>query len=351
MLILRSSGNLSAYFCVLAAGAASAVWGAETDPPAAKPVPEMQVLPLPYDQAAFQHRGIELTRLHFAPTLKRPFLYPLAGPEGRSLTRMGHPHDPVTHDHHNSVWISHQSVQGENFWENQGNPSQIVCQRVDQYGDGPPEAWALMVNAWRDRKGRVVMQERRRVGVQWLEKGQFEVTIDLELHAPSAEPVLLGQSPFGMIGVRMAKPIGVHDGGGRILNSEGQRNEEECFRKPARWMDYSGAVTNQSRGGITLMDHPGNPGHPTPFHVRNDGWMGICLTLRGAMKIEPGKPLRLRYGLWAHEGLPTGPQSESRWEVFARGPLPSMERGAQWKSKVAGVLPEPKPQTKQTEAK
>ena len=29
---------------------------------------------------------------------------------------MGHPHDPVGHSHHNSVWIAHESVNGESFW-------------------------------------------------------------------------------------------------------------------------------------------------------------------------------------------------------------------------------------------
>ncbi len=87
--------------------------------PGARPVPAMQVLPLPYDQASFQHDGEELTRYHFGPSLQRPFLYPLAGPEGRSLTRMGHPHEPVTHSHHNLVWIAHQNVAGVNFWGRQ----------------------------------------------------------------------------------------------------------------------------------------------------------------------------------------------------------------------------------------
>ena len=69
----------------------------------------------------------------------------------------------------------------------------------------------------------------------------------------------LGKTPFGPIGVRMAKTIGVTDGGGRILNSAGQRNEAEAFRKPARWVDYSGPITNEQTAGITLMDHPANP--------------------------------------------------------------------------------------------
>ncbi|MDY0170762.1 MAG: PmoA family protein, partial [Thermoguttaceae bacterium] len=68
-----------------------------TDPalPDAKPVPDMQVTPLPYDQAAFEHLGRELTRYHFGENLRRPFWFPVVGPGGRSLTRMGMPGDPA----------------------------------------------------------------------------------------------------------------------------------------------------------------------------------------------------------------------------------------------------------------
>ncbi len=103
-------------------------------------------------------------------------------------------------------------------------------------------------------------------------------------------------------------------------------NEKEIFRKPARWVDYSGPVTRETTGGITLMDHPRNPNHPASFHVRDDGWMGACLTLLQPQVIEPGKPLRLRYGLWVHAGVPTRDQIDRHWRPFAESELPSMHR-------------------------
>ena len=80
-----------------------------------KPVPLMQAIPLPYDQVSLQHQGVEMMRFHFANTLRRPFVFPIQGPSGRSLTRMGHPHDPVGHSHHNSFWVSHYRVNGFDF--------------------------------------------------------------------------------------------------------------------------------------------------------------------------------------------------------------------------------------------
>src|SRR4051812_3260553 len=84
-----------------------------------RPVPRMQALPLPHHEISFQRDGVELTHFHFDPADKRPFLYPLNGPSGRALTRMGHPHDPVTHSHHNSLWLAHHDINGVSFWEDQ----------------------------------------------------------------------------------------------------------------------------------------------------------------------------------------------------------------------------------------
>ena len=300
---------------------------ADTELPDAMPVPAMQIVPLPYDQASFRLGHVELTRYHFGPSLKRPFLYPVLGPEGRTLSRMGQPSDPHGHRHHNSVWISHNDVEGVIFWGDDGE-GRIVTLQVEQYLDGGeagPGASMLVTNAWRDAEDRTLLLERRRITVVPADDATatepWTMLIDLELAAPGDEPVTLGETAFGIIGVRMAKSIGVREGGGRILNSEGQRNEEEMFRKPARWVDYSGPVTSSASGGITLMDHPANPNHPAPFHVRDEGWMGACLTFDGPIAIEPGEPLRLRYGLWMHAGVPDRQTVDAVWSAFSRLPL------------------------------
>ena len=85
-----------------------------------KAAPRLQAVPQPYEQVSFQRDGIEIARFHFGPALKRPFVFPLVGPSGRALMRMGHPHDPITHSHHNSVWISHNDVAGVSFWADTG---------------------------------------------------------------------------------------------------------------------------------------------------------------------------------------------------------------------------------------
>jgi len=309
----------SALLAGLAAILAAASGRAQVELPAARPVPAMQVVPLPDDRAAVTRDGVELTRYHFGPTLRRPFLFPLIGPAGRSLTRMGHPRDPETHSHHNSVWVAHNDVDGESFWDDRG-PGRIVHRRILRYDDADDAATIVALNAWVGKGDRVHLLERRGMTVRPLADGQWLLLLDLQLDA-EAGPAVLGATPFGMVGVRLAKTIGVSDGGGRIRNSEGNEGEQGPdggFRKRARWVDYSGPITGSAAEGIALFDHPANPNHPSPFHVRDDGWMGASLTLDGPITVRPGTPLRLRYGLFVHGGVPRPERIEERWAEFAR---------------------------------
>jgi len=292
--------------------------------PKLKTVPRMQAMPMPYDQISFQREGMEIARYHFGPNLHRTFLYPLIGPAGRSLTRMRHPRDPQSHSHHNSVWISHNSVGGVDFWSDQGQ-GRVVHREILQIEDGDEETFILVKNEWVGNEDKVLLEETRRIAVDWMENREWMLILDLSFAAKN-ETITLGETPFGMIGVRMAKTIGVNDGGGTIRNSEGQTDEQEIFRKPAKWVDYSGAIANTAIEGITLFDHPSNPTFPSKFHVRNDGWMGICLNLDGAIDIKPSEPLRLRYGLYIHSDLKPRDAIDEQWKRFTDKPLSAMEK-------------------------
>jgi hypothetical protein len=290
---------------------------------APRSVPRAQAIPLPDYQISFQRDGNEIARYWFNPAWKRPFIFPVIGPTGRSLTRMGHPHDPETHSHHNSVWIAHTSINGVNFWADRNGTGRIIHQRIDQFNDSGGEASVLAVNAWTANTGKVLLNERRLTTMRLLSSGEWLLFVDMLLE-PDSEDITFGKVPFGMIGVRMAKTIGVDDGGGIIRNSEGGVDEPQIFRKRARWVDYSGPIAPGASEGITLMDHPANPNHPTAFHVRRDGWMGSSFTVDGERTLRHGQTLRLRYALYVHSGVPTPAAIEQRWHEFSRAPLPDL---------------------------
>lgn len=311
-----SGGCLLALALVIGAGSADLGIVRADDPlPDARPIPRVQVEPLPHGQAAVLLEGREFARYHYDPSLRRPFVYPLIGPSGRAVTRMGHPRDPNGHSHHNSFWVSHHDVDGIDFWGDQG-AGRILHRRVLEFEDHDEEARVAVANAWVGADGQALLDEERRMRFIPLADRQWLLILDLKLNAVG-KPRTLGKTPFGLVGVRMAKTIGVKDGGGRVRNSEGGLNEAGVFWKPARWMDYSGRISAEATEGITLMDHPGNPGHPTPFHVRDDGWMGACATFSEPRTLTPGQPLVLRYGLLIHAGVPDAAWLDARFQEFA----------------------------------
>lgn len=295
--------------------------------PLAKPIPKMQAVPLPHHITSFQLEGRELTACHYDPQDMRPFWYPIQASREISLTRMGHPHDPFGHSHHNSVWVTHNDLNGLDFWgDHAKKQGRIVTVEVSREGYEDTDALAAMrmVNHWISEEDQSLqLIEVRRTEVRPLDgaKSWFMI-VDLEYSPPKGKTATFGPTGFGLIAVRVAKSIGVNDGGGRILNSEGQINEKAMFRLPARWVDYSGRISNDEDGfaGITLMNHPKNPHHPTAFHVRDDGWMGACLSLDTPVEVKDGDKIQLRYALWVHDGVPSLVECEGMWKTFIELP-------------------------------
>lgn len=161
---------------------------------------------------------------------------------------------------------------------------------------------------WFNGVGKEIMEQEMVAAIRPGPEG--ETLLELQsTFTPTGGQVVLGQSNFGLLAVRMAKGIATYWGEGQITSSEGTEGESEIFGQSAAWMDYSGAVSQRVKGkrasvteGITYFDHAKNPSHPSHWHVREDGWMGASLCRHEAIVIKKEKPLRVRYLLHAHGG-------------------------------------------------
>jgi hypothetical protein len=285
---------------------------AEEEQPLCKPTPfafRVQAVPLGEEGVSFQVDGVELTRYRTGREAFRPYLFPVVGPSGRWLTRMGHPHDPHGHRHHYSVWLGCAQVNGLDFWSDESGNRQ-VHRRFVEFGDGAEQAWCIAEIDWVTADGRCVIHERRKTAVFYprnqpapskraLYRDFWWLDITSELRAAEGT-VTLGPTPFGLLGVRVAKSLSVRDGGGQILNANGQINEEQAFAQPAAWCDYSGWVDEGVWEGITVFDHPDNFGHPPAWHVRDDGWFCPSHFRHQACELSPDTSKVFRYRLLVH---------------------------------------------------
>ncbi|HOZ48427.1 MAG TPA: PmoA family protein [Candidatus Hydrogenedentes bacterium] len=286
-----------------------------TEPPV---FPRVCAVPLPHQEVAFEVENVEVARYHYGGDTSKPYLYPFIGPAGRSLLRLGHPHDPDGHRHHLGVWVAHKSVNGHSFWE-EDTGSRIAHERIEAMEDGGDAASLIAHNTWLSADGKSLLNERRTTTLHNL--GSVETCLDITIELSPAEgDVILDKTPFGFLGVRVAKTMSTNDGGGAIRNSQGDINEEQVLWKRARWVDYTGPVAPGTDNGIALFDHPDNPRFPTYFHVRGDGWMGASFCYEDPYTIKTGDTLVLRYRLLAHG---QGPQAaadriEGYWQRWAK---------------------------------
>jgi hypothetical protein len=280
--------------------------------------PKCEVVPLPDHQASFRIGGTERLRWHFGPSYPRPFLYPLVGPSGTPLTRMGHPGDPG-HDHHRSVWFAHHKVLGIDFWGD-NSPARIRQTQWLCYKDGADEAVMAARLGWFDgHDPKALLDQELVVAVRPGPDGETFVELQATFR-PTAEALEFGKTNFGFLAVRVAKHLSAHFGGGTIANSAGATGEPAIFARPALWVDYSGPSPKGGSEGITYFDHPTNPGHPAKWHVREDGWMGAAVCIDGPVTTSRTKPLALRYLLHAHTGPANADRATAVLTEFAKRP-------------------------------
>lgn len=273
-------------------------------------VHQVRIEPLAERQFGFYIGQMEVARWHFSDLAPRPYFFPILGPSGQSLTRMGHPGAP-NHDHHRSFWFAHSDLLGIDFW------SETTASRIRQsqwyaidegiIQDGIHAARIAFELLWTDgHDPQPLVKQDVFATIRALRKG-WTLELQSDFRA-TADGVEFRQSNFGHLGLRVAKSLSVVFGGGKITGADGREGEPELFGKPNRWIDYSGPVFTQPAPldpvieGLALIDHAQNPNHPAKWHVREDGWIGPSVSRDQAVLIPRDRPLTTRYLLVVHSG-------------------------------------------------
>lgn len=281
--------------------------------------PAVQAVPLPGREIAFEIDGNEVARYCARPDTPKPFLFPVIGPGGKRLTSMAHPVDPHGHRHHRSVWIGHADINGYDFWA-EDNENRIVFERLAAFRSKGDSASFAVVHVWKTGDGTDVLRDTRTWTLHKLEGGEYYLDLALALE-PVSEAVTFGATPFGLLGVRVAPTMTVAVGGGRILNAQGKVNEAEVHWQNSEWVDYSGRVAAGTVNGIALFNHPGNPGHPPAYHVRDEGWMSPCFSKDAARTIAPGETQMLNYRLYVHDSERDVEHIGAHWRTYAESSI------------------------------
>src|SRR5262249_14950554 len=156
-----------------------------------------------------------------------------------------------------SIWFAHAKVLGIDFWSDR-TEARIRQKQWLQYQDGQDETAMAVLLGWYDgHDPKELLEQEVVAAVRPGPGGGTLVELQSTLR-PTAESLEFGQTNFGFLAVRVAKSVSAHFGGGAITNSEAATGEPAIFAQPARWMDYSGPMSNSDSEGITYFDHPAN---------------------------------------------------------------------------------------------
>lgn len=245
----------------------------------------------------------------------RPFFYPVIGPTGVNITRNWpmkdiNPDEAKDHVHHKSLWFTHGSVNGQDFWGEGSGSGKIVHDKFVKVESGEKMGVIEDKNKWVAKDGKVVCTDTRTHRFYNRPDGQvmdFEITI----HASEGK-VVLGDTKEGSMAIRLAPTMRVTGkvAKGHIVNSEGVK-DKDTWSKRAAWCDYYGPVEGETVG-VAMFDHPTNPKHPTWWHVRDYGLFaanpfGVHDFEKkpagtGDITIPAGESLTFKYRFYFHKG-------------------------------------------------
>jgi sugar phosphate isomerase/epimerase len=248
---------------------------------------------------------------------KRPYFYPVIGPTGVAVNRhwpmnpdLDKGSDRFDHPHHKSLWYTHGSINGIDFWTSGDRNGNVVHDKFIKIESGKDIGIIQSQNKYVAPEGNIVCTDTRTHKFYNRTDGQmmdFEVTF----HASEGE-VVLGDTKEGSMAIRLAPTMRLVGsvGQGHIINSEGVR-DGETWGKRAAWCDYYGPVDGEIVG-VAIFDHPQNPKHPTWWHVRDYGLFaanpfGVADFERkprgtGNITIPPGENLTFKYRFFIHKG-------------------------------------------------
>jgi hypothetical protein len=260
--------------------------------------------------------GRFFTSYRFADDEKYPFFFPVNGPSGASVTSMRNGEYP----HHSSLFFGCDMLNGGNYWQEGLERGRIISQ-------GPKLVRASgAVIEWTDRcdwkrEGSHPLRDTRRITLRAPSATLRVIDFDITLEA--LEDVRILRTNHSLFSARMDPDL-TPAMGGRMVNAEGLSGEKATFGKPSAWLACYGPRGGKGgQEGLAILQHPENPGGPSPWFTRDYGFLSPTPMYwpadNKATSIAKGEKLRLRYRVLVFSGTPDTVDIASWQSAFAAG--------------------------------
>jgi hypothetical protein len=104
-----------------------------------------------------------------------------------------------------------------------------------------------------------------------------------------------------------------------VLTTDSGPQPTDANLKPCTWADLSSRFgSREQRSGVAVFLHPQHPGQPVGWTLRKYGLLNPAWPGTTPVKVEPGKPLVLRYRLWIHRGDATAGVVAEAYEAYRK---------------------------------
>lgn len=274
---------------------------------------------------------------YLTATGPKPIVWPIIGPGGHEMSRAfpmrnveGEKHD---HPHQRSLWFTHGSVNGIDFWsETPGHGRTVHREFLKCRADGKA-AVITTVNDWIGPSGKKQCEDTRTLVFRGDDTAR-SIDFDITIKATDG-PVKFGDTKEGTMGIRVPTAMDVRQlggkPGGKIVNSEGQSNGA-AWGKPAAWVDYQGTLDGDPVG-VAILNHPTSFRFPTHWHVRDYGLFAANPfglhdfhnskdPEEGTYTLPAGESMTLRYRFLFHKGDEAAGHVAEAFAQYAQEPRP-----------------------------
>lgn len=259
------------------------------------------------------------TSYRFSADEKYPFLFPVNGPSGASVTSIRNGKYP----HHSSLFFGCDKLNGGNYWQDSLDTGQIVSQGAVVHTDKGPQVVITDVCDWRRPNAEQPLRDTRRITISAPERNIRQ--IDFEVVLEALTDVSIAKTNHSFFSVRMDPDLAPAQGG-TLRDAEGRAGEKETFGQAAGWMMCFGERAPGVIEGLAVLQHPANRWAPAPWFTRDYGFLSptpMYWPADGkATRLAKGEKVLMRYRVLVFGGEPSALGVPGRFADYAARAAP-----------------------------
>jgi hypothetical protein len=241
----------------------------------------------------------------------RPYIHPLRGPDGRACLTEDSPwHHPWQH----GISTGFHGVNECDFWLDPGQMPDMLIGTIDSriprlVASDPPE-WTIEA-MWRHDDGSSLLLEQQTWSLEQLNELLY---LDLVWRMQAIPDICIQKKSYGGLFLRM--PFAA-DRGAAVFNSSGLKNDD-CEQQRAAWVDLHMPIdSSEAGGGITICDHPGNPGYPAYWRVDSQRGINPSPCIPGEITLPSGQSTSYKYRFILHLDPLSPEEIERHFNAYA----------------------------------